>query len=219
MSVDTVTTNTQKFEHNLTVLLEQPRIKTLQSLYLNEQFDLFFQVLLETNLQDNIEQLTQIICSPSPVNQNNISYYFNMILTSSVDIKQFLVLLQRVAYSTKQPKIQHIELLKLFHKAFHQASSASLLFHEHFNDLQKVITTPPQSDWAQVQPYPAVHIDGTCLICKNSLFDGQQVSIYPCGHGIHASCSDSFNDASVMCRTCLSKSTYPLYHKETTEYK
>ena len=110
-----------------------------------------------------------------------------------------------------QKKDQQIKLLRIFHQSFDEYERSNALFQSKYEDINKIINSAPKSGYGQIQSYPIVQVKGLCLICKNSLFDGQPVSVYHCGHGIHSACADYLNDSSIVCRACVSSSALPLY--------
>ncbi|ELP93015.1 hypothetical protein EIN_052100 [Entamoeba invadens IP1] len=200
------TTPTEKL---LTTLRPHNRLDVLVCLYTQKKFSFFFSLLLESEVTTVVEHLLISVCSLQ-IETEQIIRLFTVLLGRNVEIQVILKSVQIGAYKNAEPRKQHTELLKLFHIAHRQATDASLLFHENFTELQKVITAAPKKNWIQTQAYPTVTVNGTCVICKAPLFDGQSVTVLPCGHGIHAACADYMNDSSPVCRKCLSEQAYPL---------
>ncbi|GAB1227550.1 hypothetical protein ENUP19_0341G0078 [Entamoeba nuttalli] len=201
--------NTNKIEE-LKELSNQGEVLSL--LYKMKEYEIFRGILNERTKEEieNYQEMIIINICSYPINDNELEKFFELLMNKEIENEIIIRNIQIGSYKNKKGKEQHIQILKIFHRSYNNYLNKSQLFHLHFNELNSIITTPPKPGFSQLQSYPTVTVKGTCLICKNSLFDGQPVTIYPCGHGIHSACSDYINDTSLVCRYCVALSSSPL---------
>lgn len=183
--------------------------EVLIKLYEKKKYQIFHEILIEhmTEIQENV---ISGVCS-QPIQEKEMKQFFIELITGGVEVDNIIRNIENGSHRLKiNKKEQQIKLLRIFHQAFDEFERTNELFQNNYQQINTIINSTPKSGYGQVQSYPIVQVKGFCLICKNSLFDGQPVSIYPCGHGIHSTCSDYLNDSSIVCRACVSSSSIPL---------
>ena len=183
--------------------------EVLIKLYEKKRYQIFHELLIE-HMTEITDSVLSGVCSQI-INEKEIKQFFIELIAGGVEIDNIIRNIENGSHRMKMnKKEQQIKLLRIFHQSFDEFERTTELFQNKYENINKIINSTPKSGYGQIQSYPIVQVKGLCLICKNSLFDGQQVSVYPCGHGIHSACADYLNDSSIVCRACVSSSSLPL---------
>ena len=183
-------------------------IEVLIRLYEKEQFELFHSLIIDHKKELKEELIIELI-SIQKINEKEIKQFFIEII-DSFEIENIIKNIEKGSQKTKNKKETQILFLKLFQSSFYEFEKIKQIFDSHFNEINSMINSPAKNGFIQIQQYPIVKVQGKCLICKNTLFDGQPVTVNPCGHGVHQTCSDYLNDSSIVCRCCVAESSTPL---------
>ena len=179
------------------------RNNTLFSLYENGEYDYFFGLLIELDLNDYYNHVMKILCSQSTLNINNIKFFFMLCIVNHIEYSKLFQSIQKNSRKADDSKQRQIEMLKCFHASEKELKENPNQFKDNYEQMRENYNAN-EKNWSQLTSYPAVHIKQECSLCQKPLTDAQQILIYPCGHGEHVSCRDEIEDTSVICRQCKS---------------